>query len=1216
MESGFLDDEHERIIKLPPRQDTFFGREDVLNTLKCDVEKNQFVVIHGGTCVGKSALSINFAHEVKEEFKCIIKIDMREMAFDNKFDKVFQKLCATILSELNIDISVIKEDERSAQLERRIRSYASQNQKTLILLDNADGFISSDELHSVKSKALKYLLLRISKNAENHVKIVASSRVKANEILFPKVRNINLLKFSEEDSKEFLERRLEVKKMKHIDLLVNKCQGVPYILKILALALNEITDEKEEADFVTCIQESRLEAAGVSYSYINQLFDISFQSLLKDEMDVEVAKALSVFPASFSFYLAKTLCDKLGMVVSKAAPSIKRLRDKGIIDKFDENGESLHPFMKEYIQTKKCSSNENRGYQIALITVYIDYLFKISQDSFNNDGGTECVLNFRRNGSILENLVCLLKRLFENSLIKNDVRKALERSFPNYFLLLRFLCYLVNEEAIAQLFTAFLNFVDGGVWFIITACLDELRWKGEVQSVYRSDYEFVMIERRLLSKQLNKYMSIDFRHQKNDVLQDRLEALLEKCTNLPDAKVRAYYMTKINKLLGQYHKEIGNTEKACEYFLESLKISRENFGDGFFTVDWNERYAVSLQIAGKFDEAGESFREAYEIAKRSKILMEQKLSNMLVSWGSFLLKCTAEKGEGLKILEQACRLQEKAGYFNKVIPKVMIAFGTHDLAKFKSEYTRLQNVGFISPMTIERFHLLLAENLLYIGRENKDTERSEEGFRIIQEVFELSCKDMKQEAAVNVNRIVLVLKKLIKYDLSKFKNAYIKLQKSGFFSSKGAVDFQLTLAEFLLFWSSNQNYDEQNEEGFRILQEAIELCSKDNNRQKADIMKKMVPFMQKLIEYDLCKFKNAYTLLQKSGFFASETILDLLLPLADCLLHNFTEGRDSEKSEQGFKLLQQAFELCDVRSQEQIFRVLDIASKYDISKLIDYMKEFKFTPSHTSSDDFYRFMKFHSLTAKDRKNEIFDRNLAEQKLKERLQVAIVATKILLKVRRSKHWNGAKHFENLCRLYKLIATESCHILTIDERRPFAKKSLHLIQSHSILFRERDVLSLENIVNDKSRLADQQYYKEVCFLSRMYDHMIRSGFGEQLEQTVHELKQHPRSKVPEIENKLSICLLAIPSVCESEEGLTLLEKVIVYIENVQEGHLDQSHFYDLRLLTVKFLESAADEKQRSVAKQLCVRVLRLLEKPSLRELRQFQAYREQFHALAYG
>ena len=1163
-------------------------------------------MIHGGPCLGKSALSINFAHEVKDGFECIIWIDMREITFDGQFDKVFQKLCATILSELNIDISEIKEDERSVQLERRFRSYASQNQKALIILDNADEFVSSDELHLSRSKALKALLLMISKNAAYHVKIVASSREKAKEISFPEVKNINLLKFSEGDSEEFLEKLLDEKKMNLVDLLVKKCQGIPYVLKIRALALNDITDAEEKADFVTGVQEAPLKAAEGSYSCIIQLFDISFQSLSQDEVDV--AKALSVFPASFSFYFAKTLCDKLGMFVSTAATSIKRLRDKGIIDRSHENGESFHPFMKEHIQ-KKCTSEENTLYQVALITVYIDYLFRKSRESFNNEGSTECVLNFRRNGSILENLVRLLKPMSESLPTENDVRKALERSFPDYFLLLRFLCYLVNEEELAQLFTAFLKFVDGGVSHIIKSCLDELRWKGdEGQTMYRNDFEFVMIERRLLSKQINKYVAKGIRHQPNDAFRDRLEALLEKCKNLPDEKVKAYYMIKTNKLLGQYHKDIGNAEKACEYYLESLGISRENFGDGFFSVDCYERYAVSLQSAGKVDEAEGAYREAYEVAKRSKILSEPKVSNMLRSSGSFLLNYTLEKEKGLELLQQACKLQEKAGHFEKMIPKVMMEFITHDLVRFKDEYTRLENAGFLSVEKIHQFHVRLAENLLYIGKKENDKEKSEEGCRILQDAVELCCNAMQHERAENLHTILFVLKTLIKYDLSKFKNAYALLQKSGFVASETILGLLLPLAEFILYNSNEEGDSDKSEQGFEILQDAVALCCNAMQHERAENLNTILFVLKTLIKYDLSKFKNAYALLQKSGFVASETILGLLLPLAEFILYNSNEEGDSDKSEPGFEILQQAFELCDVKNQKQIFRVLDIASKHSVSKLINYMQEFEFTISYTSSEDFYKFVKFHSLTAKDTKHEKFDRDLAEQKLKERLQVAIVAIEAMSKVGRSSDRICMDHLKNSCRLYKLIATEACHILIEDERKPFAKESLHLKELHNFSFSERDVLSLEKIVNDRSSLKYQQYYKEVCFLSRMYDHMVESGFEEQLEQTVRELKQHHWSKMPEIENKLAICLLSIPSIRESEEGLTLLEKVVVYIENVQTGCLDWSHFYDLRKLIPKFLESAGD-KQKSVVKQLCERVVQVLRGSK------FEARGKPFHDWAF-
>eukprot|EP00112_Aurelia_sp_Birch-Aquarium-sp1_P006202 Seg169.6 transcript_id=Seg169.6/GoldUCD/mRNA.D3Y31 product="hypothetical protein" protein_id=Seg169.6/GoldUCD/D3Y31 len=1262
-------DEHQRIIKLPQRDENFIGREDVLAMLRSDIEKaSQLIVIHGGPCFGKSALSVNFAHQVKEQFQYTIWIDMREVAFDSQFDKVFQKICATILSELNIDISQIKEGERSVQLERRFRSYASQNQKTLILLDNADEFVSSDELHSDRSKALKHLLLMISKNAENHVKIVASSRGKANEISFPKVKNINLLKFSEEDSNIFLERTLDKSKMKHMGLLVEKCRGVPYILRILALALNEIIDEDEEAGFVTCVQEAPFEAAEGNYSYINKLFDISFQSLNKDDMDV--VKALSVFPASFSFNLAKTLCDKLGIVMSKAMASIKRLRDKGIIDRSNENGESLHPFMKEYIQGKMCTSNEKRRYQMKLITVYIDYLFKTSQDSFSKEGGTKCILSFRRNGSILENLVYLLKFLWENPWKNSatEIRTTLERNFPEYFLLLRFLCYLVNEEEIGDLFKAFLKFfVDGSVSHTIKLCIDELGWQGESgQTTYQDDYESVMIERRILSKQV---YAENTRQQPIYGLQLRLKALLEKCKDLPDAIVKAYYMMKTNKLLGQYHMTVGKREIGCQYFNESLAVSRDTFGDGFFTVDCYQRYAISLKVAGKIDEAKGVFREAYAIAERSEIHSEPKLSNVFMSWGLFLLECTGEKDEGLKLLKKACILQEKSWYFGRQTPKVMIIFGTHDLTKFKSEYKRLQRAGYISVTEFKEFHLPLAENFLRIGREERDRQKIEEGFIILQEAFELCSNDNHREKVEIVKIMVPILKTLINCDPTKFHNAYIKLHEAGFVSTERVLDFLLPLAEFLLFGTSNENDADKSEEsleGFRILKEAFELscnkkaigkvekiqriggivdvlkklieydlskfknayirlnscscislarvqdflipladcllhngkeegdnkkfeqgltilqeafnlCDNDIPSQAAKHCETMVHVLKKFIKFDLSKFKNAYLKLQESGFIGSERVSDVLVPVAECLLFHGRDEADNGKSKEGFRILNRAFDLCDSEGSQNIYHVLGVASKYDVLKLIDYVQKFKFTARYTSSTEFYEFAKFHSLPTKNMNNRPYERASVEQELTERMQFAKIIIRIMsgddLKIISDEERES--HFRNLCHLNKVFATESTHILTEDERRPFAEKCLLLKESYDNRLNKRDLQDLNHIVDNKTSKNDQQYYKEVCFLLRVRDRMIKRGLAEQLKQNVQTLKQHPWNKEPDIENKLAICLLAIPSVRESEEGLTLLEKLVVYIEKQQ--YLVKGDLYYLNLLMPKFVKSAA-KKQR--------------------------------------
>ena len=430
------------------------------------------------------------------------------------------------------------------------------------------------------------------------------------------------------------------------------------------------------------------------------------------------------------------------------------------------------------------------------------------------------------------------------------------------------------------------------------------------------------------------------------------------------------------------------------------------------------------------------------------------------------------------------------------------------------------------------------------------------------------------------------------------------------------------MADYLLYSGSREGDSVESEQGLRILQEAFELCHNDILSKDVKSCETLVDVLKKFIKFGLFKFKDAYLQLQESGFIRSEGVSEFLVPVAECLLFHGRKEQDNEKSKEGFRILKRAVELCSSERQQQIYHVLNIASRYDVSKLIDFMQDYNFTASYTSSEDFYKCLKFHSLPTRNVNDLAFERARVEQELTERMQFAKIALKIMSDVDLQMISNEKResHFKNICHLNKVFAIESAHVLTEDERRPFAEECLTLKEAHGIHLSKREFQDLEHIVTTKSSREYQQYYKEVCFLLKVRDHMIESGLQEQLKQNVQELKQHHWSKEPEIDDKqpeiddkLATCLLAIPSVRESEQGLTLLETLVAYLEKQQ--YLVKGNFYYLNLLVPEFIQIDA-VKQRSVAKQLCQRVLKVLEGPVCTRSTQFEAYREQFKGLANG
>ena len=643
----------ERIEKLPQDIKTFVGKSNVLDNIKTQFENHKFVVLHGGPCLGKTTVATKFTHQVKHEYGIIVWVDLKDLESEAKDGNKLQNICTKILSELNVDTNDLKGD-MVVHLECKLRKI---RMKMLLILDNIEDFIDiperSEQQHPILP--LANLLESFSKNAPNFVKVLGVSRYQANETSFRDCGSVPLEPLSQEEGRQYLSILLKEKHQGSIDLLNEKCCGIPLACEIVAKMLNEISDGDKDY-FCRKIKEVPLMELS---KVMNRMFDIFLGSLSADEN--RAVEILSIFPSSFSWEFAEKLCGEL----EKDSFLIERLNQKSVISKSNVDGYLIHPFLREFILCKEGFQDKLSSYRAALIKVYLGYFMKLSDESFDKDNSRKCINELYKRTIAFNHLVVLTTSLCHEKALSDEQRENVrskvfnEDSNWSFILFLRFLYYLVPQKDIEAIFTFLLAIALEEDRGIIQACLDELKWVSDKDvSLITEDYEYVMAERRILSDMVKS-----IGREPQNGLEERLMKLSDKIQRLQNCKVRSYYLLKTEKLLGEMFKKSNNGERALVHYEKSLDISKEAFGDGFLTIDCYERVAVDLSALGDADKAKARFTEAYNMATRTGVQDLGKITNLLLSMGSFLIKRPDEdsREEGKTLLLKSVNINRAAG---------------------------------------------------------------------------------------------------------------------------------------------------------------------------------------------------------------------------------------------------------------------------------------------------------------------------------------------------------------------------------------------------------------------------------------------------------------------------------------------------------------------------------------------------------------------------
>ncbi|CAN5229262.1 hypothetical protein BH20ACI1_BH20ACI1_20990 [soil metagenome] len=260
---------NEKSLSLPntiPSISGFVGREDYLEEIRKQYQNGiRTFVFHGIGGVGKSALALEFAKEIKDEYQAKIFVDMQGLT--------------NPLSARDAMLEIVREFERttpdSISDSQLISDFTSkiQDQPTLILLDNA-----KDE------DAVKPLI-----NVSDACFIITSrQRIYLDEEIF------EILKMSESDAIKLLSAKGGDKRFgRFIDDFAKECDYLPQALKIIKGLL--MTKSLLRVDnFLKKFKEKKLDYLDEVTTSLNLSYEIIGEKLQT------YWRQLAVFPAEFN----------------------------------------------------------------------------------------------------------------------------------------------------------------------------------------------------------------------------------------------------------------------------------------------------------------------------------------------------------------------------------------------------------------------------------------------------------------------------------------------------------------------------------------------------------------------------------------------------------------------------------------------------------------------------------------------------------------------------------------------------------------------------------------------------------------------------------------------------------------------------------------------------------------------------------------------------
>lgn len=318
----------EKINSLPnsiPSVSGFVGRKDYLDELRESYQNGtRCFVLHGIGGVGKTALALEFAGEIADEYAAKVFVEMNGMS-ENP------------LSARGAMFDVVRQFEReipaniSTEQLKEIFVSKAQNQPMLIVLDNAANKESVESLKQAKA-------CFITTSRQSFVLTGGKSK--------------QIMKMSPEDARKLLfEIAAEERFDGRADKLANLASYLPMALKPLASILAE--DELETAaDLIEKYRDKKELLKERVPDYENRTIEASFElsyEALSGEMK-ERWRRLSVFPADFD---EAAIASVLDISKDEARKTQKQLRRFSLLEVNPETKRfNLHDLARAFTDAK------------------------------------------------------------------------------------------------------------------------------------------------------------------------------------------------------------------------------------------------------------------------------------------------------------------------------------------------------------------------------------------------------------------------------------------------------------------------------------------------------------------------------------------------------------------------------------------------------------------------------------------------------------------------------------------------------------------------------------------------------------------------------------------------------------------------------------------------------------------------------------------------
>ena len=350
MESRIIEEIHKisREQPLPnsiPNSVGFVGREDYLKEIRRQYQNGtRIFVFHGIGGVGKSALALAFASEIKEEYQAKVFVDMQGLNENplSARDAMFDILVREFKEQIPPDTS-------DSQLLKAFNSTV-QNQPTLIVLDNAENIDSVESLT----------------NADNACFIITSRK----RIYFGE-EPFEILKMSKADAvKLLLDKGGDKRFGEFTQAFAEECGYLPLALKVIkglwmTKRLLRVDDflEKFKAEKLKYLDE------------VTASLNLSYETI-GDELQT-LWRKLAVFPADFD----SAACAAIWNVdVETAETKLDELDSYSLIEvNLETRRFNLHDLAREF-----CDSKLSEDDHLVLQHLFIEHFGIILEKFYEN----------------------------------------------------------------------------------------------------------------------------------------------------------------------------------------------------------------------------------------------------------------------------------------------------------------------------------------------------------------------------------------------------------------------------------------------------------------------------------------------------------------------------------------------------------------------------------------------------------------------------------------------------------------------------------------------------------------------------------------------------------------------------------------------------------------------------------------------------------------